>query len=78
MPKDEFTCSLSRQDADLISQALDVYAATLMCTPLGLGLGLLTDVRALRQRLKQAAGVEDTLREAVEDPDTNVVIFARA
>lgn len=78
MQKDEFTCSLSRQDADLISQALDVYAATLMCAPLGFGLGLLGDVRALRNRLKEASGIEDALREAVEDPDTNVVIFARA
>lgn len=78
MSKDEFTCSLSRQDADLIGQALDVYAATLMCAPLGLGLGLLSEVRALRNRLTAAAGVEDTLRDAVGSPDTNVVMFARA
>lgn len=69
---------LSRHDADLVGQALDVYAATLMCAPLGLGLDMLAAVRTLRNRLEDAAGVYETAAEAADDPDSNVVAFARA
>jgi hypothetical protein len=69
---------LSRHDAELVAQALDVYATTLMCTPLGLGLDLLVAVRALRGRLDQASGQHDAVVEAAENPDGKVLVFARA
>lgn len=69
---------LSRQEADLLGQALDVYAATLMCAPLGLGLDLMVAVRALRDRLEQSADLHEAAAEAVDDPESNVVVFARA
>lgn len=73
---DDIKLSLSAQDAELVAQALDVYATTLMCTPLGLGLDLLVQVRALRSRLSDTAIRHVAAMEAAEDPDTNVVMFA--
>ena len=70
--------SLSPKDAELVGQALDVYATTLLLTPLGLGLDLLAAVRGLRERLEQAGALQDAVFEATEDPDSNVVVFARA
>jgi hypothetical protein len=75
---DDLKLSLSAQDAELLGQALDVYATTLMCAPLGLGLDLLVSVRALRGRLEDAAGRHVAAMEAADDPDGNVVLFARA
>ncbi|RXF75327.1 hypothetical protein [Hansschlegelia zhihuaiae] len=75
---DQLKLSLSEPDAELLGQALDVYATTLMCAPLGLGLELLVAVRALRGRLEDAASRHVAVREAAEDPDGNVLIFARA
>lgn len=73
---DDIKLTLSAQDAEVVAQALDVYAATLMCTPLGLGLDLLVQVRALRSRLSETAARHVAALEAVDDPDTNVVMFA--
>jgi hypothetical protein len=70
--------AMSRQDADLVGQALDVYATTLMCAPLGLGLDLLVAVRALRDRLEDASTTQDAVREATDHPEGNVLVFARA
>lgn len=75
---DKLKFSFSTQDAELMSQALDVYGTTLMCAPLGLGLDLLVGVRALRERLHQAAGQHVAALDAADDPDGNVVMFARA
>lgn len=75
---DSLKVSLTRHDAELIGQALDVYATTLMCAPLGLGLDLLVAVRGLRDRLDEASGDHEAVIEASEDPDGNVLIFARA
>jgi hypothetical protein len=75
---DQLKLSLSEPDAELLGQALDVYATTLMCAPLGLGLELLIAVRALRGRLDDAAARHATVREAADAPDGNVLIFARA
>lgn len=75
---DSLKFPMSRQDAELMGQALDVYATTLMCAPLGLGLEMLVSVRALRSRLDDASGQHETVVEASEDPDGNVLIFARA
>jgi hypothetical protein len=69
---------LSRQDADIIGQALDVYATTLMCAPLGLGLEMMVAVRALRDRLEDAADHRDAIADVTGDPAGNVVSFARA
>lgn len=69
---------LSRSEVDLVVQALDVYATTLMCAPLGLGLDLLVDVRALRERLEASAELHQTVREASDSSDGNVLVFARA
>jgi hypothetical protein len=74
---DDLKLQLSAQDAELVGQALDVYATTLMCAPLGLGLDLLLSVRALRSRLEDAASRHMSVRDAVDDPDGNVVMFAR-
>jgi hypothetical protein len=74
---DELKFSLSAQEADLMSQALDVYAATLMCAPLGLGLDLLVGVRALRERLHHAADQHVAMLDATDEPHGNVVLFAR-
>ena len=73
---DDIKLSLSAQDAELVAQALDVYATTLMCTPLGLGLDLLVQVRALRSRLADTATRHVATMDALDDPDTNVVMFA--
>lgn len=75
---DDMKLSLSAQDADLVGQALDVYATTLMCTPLGLGLDLLVAVRELRNRLESAVDRRDAVIEAMDDPAGNVLAFARA
>ncbi|HVI28043.1 hypothetical protein [Hansschlegelia sp.] len=75
---DTLKLPLSRHDAELLGQALDVYATTLMCAPLGLGLEMLGAVRTLRGRLEAAAGQEDAIREATDDPEGNVLLFARA
>ncbi|GLK67367.1 hypothetical protein GCM10008179_10050 [Hansschlegelia plantiphila] len=75
---DSLSFSVSRQDAELLGQALDVYATTLMCAPLGLGLEMLVAVRGLRERLDETSARQDAVREAAEDDDGNVVIFARA
>ena len=75
---DDLKVALSRQDAELIGQALDVYGATLLMTPLGLGLDLLVAVRALRARLDEAGLLHQVVSEAAEDPDSNIVAFARA
>lgn len=77
-PVDALKFPLSQQDSELIGQALDVYAATLMCAPLGLGLELMVSVRALRDRLEQMSAVHETAAEAADDPDSNVIVFARA
>ncbi len=69
--------SLSRQDAELVGQALDVYATTLMCAPLGLGLDILLAVRGIRERLDAATSLHEAAREAADDPDGNIVLFAR-
>lgn len=74
---DELKFPLSSQDAELLSQALDVYATTLMCAPLGLGLELMVSVRALRERLHHAAGQHVAMLDATDDPSVNVVLFAR-
>lgn len=74
---DELKLPLSPQDAELMSQALDVYAATLMCAPLGLGLDLMFSVRALRERLHQAAGQHIAVFDVTDDPSGAVVLFAR-
>lgn len=74
---DELKLPLSSQDAELVSQALDVYATTLMCAPLGLGLDLMVSVRALRERLHQVAGQHVAVLDASDDPSGNVVLFAR-
>jgi len=73
---DDIKLSLSASDAELVAQALDVYATTLMCTPLGLGLDLLVQVRALRSHLQETASRHVATIDAVDDPDTNVVLFA--
>lgn len=73
---DDIKLSLSAQDAELVAQALDVYGTTLMCTPLGLGLDMLVQVRALRSRLADTATRHIAALEAVDDPETNVVLFA--
>lgn len=73
---DDIKLSLSAQDAELLAQALDVYGTTLMCTPLGLGLDLLVQVRALRSRLTESVNRHVATIEAVEGDDTNVVLFA--
>lgn len=73
---DDIKLSLSAHDAELLGQALDVYATTLMCAPLGLGLDLMVGVRLLRQRLDAAAEAQLAARDAAEDPDGNVVMFA--
>lgn len=73
---DEIKLSLSAQDAETLGQALDVYATTLMCAPLGLGLELMVAVRILRSRLDDAAGKHLAALEAADDPDGNVVMFA--
>ncbi|MFC3692815.1 hypothetical protein ACFOWB_11400 [Chenggangzhangella methanolivorans] len=73
---DDIKLSLSAQDTELVAQALDVYATTLMCTPLGLGLDLLVQVRALRSRLADTASRHVATMDALDDPDTNVVMFA--
>lgn len=75
---DDLKFTLSRQDAELVGQALDVYGATLLMTPLGLGLDLLVAVRALRERLDQAGLLHQTVSDATDDPDSNIVAFARA
>ena len=75
---DNLKFSLSHHDAELVAQALDVYATTLMCAPLGLGLDLLVAVRALRGRLEQTADLHEVVREASEALDGNVLAFARA
>jgi hypothetical protein len=74
---DTLNLSLSRHDADLIGQALDVYAATLVCAPLGLGIDLMIAARALRDRLDAVALQEETTRVAVGSPNGKVVRFAR-
>lgn len=73
---DDIKLSLSAQDAELVAQALDVYATTLMCTPLGLGLDLLVQVRALRSHLADTATRHVATMDALDDPETNVVMFA--
>lgn len=78
LPMDDLQLSLSAHDAELVGQALDVYATTLLCAPLGLGLDLLVAVRLLRGRLDAATGRHEAVREAADDPGGNVVIFARA
>lgn len=75
---DTLKFSLTPSEAELVAQALDVYATTLMCAPLGLGLDLLVDVRALRERLETAAGQHEAVREASESADGKVLVFARA
>lgn len=75
---DTLKLPVSRQDAELIGQALDVYATTLMCAPLGLGLDMMVAVRDLRDRLEAAAGEHEAVREATEERDGNVLVFARA
>ncbi|WP_020177731.1 hypothetical protein [Methylopila sp. M107] len=75
---DDLRFSLSSKDAELVGQALDVYATTLLLTPLGLGLELLGAVRTLRDRLDQAGLMQQAVSEAMDDPDSNVVVFARA
>ncbi|MFD1702267.1 hypothetical protein ACFSCV_04545 [Methylopila henanensis] len=73
-----FKIPLSGQDAELIAQALDVYATTLMCAPLGLGLELLVDVRELRDRIAAASDEHEAARDASTAAGGNVVAFARA
>lgn len=73
---DDIKLSVSAHDAELLGQALDVYATTLMCAPLGLGLDLLVAVRMLRGRLEDATDRHVATVEAAEDPDGNVVMFA--
>lgn len=68
---------LTHAEAELVAQALDVYATTLMCAPLGLGLDLLVDVRGLRERLEFTADQHDAVREASGSADGNVLVFAR-
>ena len=75
---DDLKFALSPADAELVGQALDVYATTLLLTPLGLGLDLLRSVRALRERLDEAGLLHQAVTEAMDDPDSNVVVFARA
>lgn len=75
---DTLKFSLTRPEAELMAQALDVYATTLMCAPLGLGLDLLVGVRALRDRLEATSDQHEATREAVDAPDGNVFAFARA
>lgn len=75
---DSLKFPLSRQDAELIGQALDVYATTLMCAPLGLGLDMMASARELGKRLEIAAGQHEAVLEAAGDPDSNVLNFARA
>lgn len=75
---DDLKFALSPADAELVGLALDVYATTLLLTPLGLGLDLLCSVRALRQRLDEAGMLHQAVSEAMDDPDSNVVVFARA
>jgi len=69
--------TMSRQEADLAIQALDVYATTLMCAPLGLGMDLLVSVRDLRARLEDAVAQDDVVRDAADAQDGNVLRFAR-
>ncbi|GLK81503.1 hypothetical protein [Methylopila turkensis] len=73
-----FKVPLSEQDAELIAQALDVYATTLMCAPLGLGLELLMDVRELRSRIAAASDEHEAAQDAPTAAGGNVVAFARA
>lgn len=75
---DTLKFSLTPPEAELVAQALDVYATTLMCAPLGLGLDLLVAVRALRERLEDTAGLHEAVLEASEASDGNVLVFARA
>lgn len=74
---DTLTFPLSRHEADLVAQALDVYATTLLCAPLGLGLDLMGDVRALRAKIEASAELQEAAHDAVSAPDGNVVAFAR-
>ncbi|MFC7053475.1 hypothetical protein ACFQI3_12330 [Hansschlegelia quercus] len=74
---DALKLQVSLQDAELLNQALDVYATTLMCAPLGLGLDLAIAARQLRDRLENAANQHEAVRDAAEDPDGNVLMFAR-
>lgn len=69
--------TMSRQEADLAIQALDVYATTLMCAPLGLGMDLLVSVRDLRARLEDAVAQDEVVRAAADAQDGNVLRFAR-
>lgn len=69
--------TMSRQEADLAVQALDVYATTLMCAPLGLGMDLLVAVRDVRARLEEAVAQGDVVRDAADTKDGNVLRFAR-
>ncbi|WP_020184336.1 hypothetical protein [Methylopila sp. 73B] len=69
--------TMSRQEADLAIQALDVYATTLMCAPLGLGMDLLVSVRDLRARLEETVAQDDVVRDAAGAQDGNVLRFAR-
>lgn len=74
---DALTLQVSRQDAELLNQALDVYVATLMCAPLGLGLDMAMAARGLRDRLEDAASRHAAVIGAAEDPEGNVLMFAR-
>ena len=69
--------TMSRQEADLAVQALDVYATTLMCAPLGLGMDLLVAVRDVRARLEEAVAQGEVVRDAPDTKDGNVLRFAR-
>ncbi|GLK75201.1 hypothetical protein GCM10008171_04550 [Methylopila jiangsuensis] len=69
--------SLSEQEAELLTQALDVYAATLMCAPLGLGLDLIVTVRGLRERVETSVDRHQAAQDAGLAQGGNVVAFAR-
>ncbi|MFD1330529.1 hypothetical protein ACFQ4O_00770 [Methylopila musalis] len=69
--------SVSEHEADLLTQALDVYAATLMCAPLGLGLDLLVTVRDLRARVESSVDRHHATQDAGLEHGGNVVAFAR-